>query len=243
VRAWLAKNISDSETANWVLTNTKNCPKCRRPIEKNQGCNHMTCSTPCYHQFCWICLGPCECGSYRARQNKVNAGQRRREQAKASLDRHLYHYERWAANHTSLQMVFKDMADLERSGLEKMAVKVHVPASDLRFLTQAYEQVADCRRVLRWAHAYGYFLDPERDATKRNLFDHLQKDANSSLERLHGCAEVERMELCAGDTADVTERYKSYKKKLQGLTQVTRHYFENLVKAFETNLAEVETAE
>jgi len=51
------------------------------------------------------------------------------------------------------------------------------------------------------------------------------------------------MELCAGDAADVAERYKSYKKKLESLTKVTRHYFENLVKAFETNLAEVETAE
>ena len=252
VRAWLAKNVSDSETANWVLTNTKLCPKCRRPIEKNQGCNNMTCSAPCYCRFCWICLQPLGrrhigCHGYRAQPGKVNAGgkdEQRREQAKASLDRYLYHYERWAANDTSLQKVFKDMADLEgNKGLEKMAKKVRVPASDLRFLTRAYEQVADGRRVLRWAHAYGYFLDPKRDAIKRNLFDQLQKDANSSLERLHGCAEGERMELCAGDAADVGERYKSYKEKLQSLTQVTRHYFENLVKAFETNLAEVETTE
>ncbi|CAD6255360.1 unnamed protein product [Miscanthus lutarioriparius] len=212
VRAWLAKNVSYSETANWVLTHTKHCPKYRRPIEKNQGCNNMTCRPPCNHRFCWICLqsygrSHIVCDGNRARPDKVNAGggkdERRREQAKASLDRYLYHYERWAANHTSLQKVFKDMADLERSGLRS------------GFLNKAYEQVADCRRVLRWAHAYGYFLDPKRDAIKRNLFDQLQKDANMSLERLHGCAEVERMELCAGDAADVAERYKSYKKSFR----------------------------
>lgn len=32
-------------------------PLLRRPIEKNQGCMHMTCSQ-CRHEFCWLCQGP-----------------------------------------------------------------------------------------------------------------------------------------------------------------------------------------
>jgi len=81
------------------------------------------------------------------------------------------------------------MAALERSELGKMAGTVRASATDLRFLTRAYEHIASCRRVLRWAYAYRYFLDLKRDAAKRGLFDHLQGDANRSLERLHGYAE------------------------------------------------------
>lgn len=77
-------NGTDEETelaANclWLITNSKNCPNCKSPIQKNEGCNHMKCSkvagifhiilfTPipsvcelcaclqCKHDFCWVCL-------------------------------------------------------------------------------------------------------------------------------------------------------------------------------------------
>ena len=52
---WNEKCRNESETANWILANTKSCPKCVSRIEKNQGCNHMTC-TQCRHHFCWQCM-------------------------------------------------------------------------------------------------------------------------------------------------------------------------------------------
>lgn len=35
----------------------KACPGCQRFIEKNQGCDHMTCQV-CLHEWCWQCLRP-----------------------------------------------------------------------------------------------------------------------------------------------------------------------------------------
>jgi len=42
----------------WVASNAKICPNaaCQSPIEKNGGCNHMTC-VKCKHEFCWSCMG------------------------------------------------------------------------------------------------------------------------------------------------------------------------------------------
>ncbi|KAG8050325.1 hypothetical protein GUJ93_ZPchr0009g571 [Zizania palustris] len=247
VRMWLAKNISDdSETASWLLVNTKPCPKCRRPIEKNYGCMHMTCGQPCFHEFCWLCLQPWDnhdyesCALYKLDEGTLDGEEDERRQAKTSLNRYLHHYERWVANHESLHVVLNDMEKLESSELKKMADELVVPVTELRFLREAYEQIADGRRVLRWAQAYGYYLHPGRDMTKRKLFDYLQKQANSSLERLHGCAERERIELFGFGAGDIEpETYWSYKEKVTRLTKVTRKYFENLVKAFQTDLAEV----
>ncbi|KAJ1301939.1 hypothetical protein OPQ81_000778 [Rhizoctonia solani] len=48
--------VADQEDANeaYMMEYTKRCPACRIPIEKDSGCEHMTCR--CGHQFCWDCL-------------------------------------------------------------------------------------------------------------------------------------------------------------------------------------------
>lgn len=56
IKKWLIKCADDSETANYITANTKDCPKCHICIEKNGGCNHMQC-WKCKHHFCWMCLG------------------------------------------------------------------------------------------------------------------------------------------------------------------------------------------
>ena len=38
-----------------LAPNVKRCPTCHAGIEKNAGCNHMTC-THCGQNFCWLCM-------------------------------------------------------------------------------------------------------------------------------------------------------------------------------------------
>eukprot|EP01125_Pyxidicula_operculata_P004123 TRINITY_DN1598_c1_g1_i2.p1 TRINITY_DN1598_c1_g1~~TRINITY_DN1598_c1_g1_i2.p1 ORF type:complete len:1007 (-),score=275.85 TRINITY_DN1598_c1_g1_i2:2-3022(-) len=48
---------SEEEAASvkWLLKYTQDCPKCTSPIQKNGGCNHMSCKK-CGYQYCWVCL-------------------------------------------------------------------------------------------------------------------------------------------------------------------------------------------
>ena len=48
----------DKALENWMHKNSKKrkrCPKCAAPIEKTDGCNHVTCSQ-CHSHICWVCL-------------------------------------------------------------------------------------------------------------------------------------------------------------------------------------------
>jgi hypothetical protein len=43
---------NDIPSENWIRKNTKQCPQCHRNIQKNRGCDHMTCKM-CEHRFYW----------------------------------------------------------------------------------------------------------------------------------------------------------------------------------------------
>ena len=47
-----SSNADELAMKMWVKANTKACPQCDVLIEKNDGCNHMTCVNPsCRYEF------------------------------------------------------------------------------------------------------------------------------------------------------------------------------------------------
>ncbi|XXG44949.1 hypothetical protein AAC387_Pa02g0169 [Persea americana] len=252
VAMWILKNSAESENMNWILANSKPCPKCKRPIEKNQGCMHITCTPPCKFEFCWLCLGAWSdhgertggfyaCNRYETakQEGAYDETERRREMAKNSLERYTHYYERWATNQSSRQKALADLHQMQNEQLEKLSDMQCQPESQLKFITDAWLQIVECRRVLKWTYAYGYYL-PEHEHAKRQFFEYLQGEAESGLERLHQCAEKElQVYLDVDGRAKGSKDFNEFRTKLAGLTSVTRNYFENLVRALENGLSDV----
>lgn len=249
VAKWMLKNSAESENMTWIIANSKPCPKCKRAIEKNMGCMHMTCTAPCRFEFCWLCLGDWSehndktggfysCNRYEAAKEDKEfvEEERKREQAKNYLEKYTHYYERWAGNQKSRDKAIADLREMQAVHLEKLGNNVKEPVSQLKFIIEAWQQIIECRRVLKWTYAYGYYL-PEREHGKRQLFEYLQGEAEAGLERLHQCAEKELNDFL--DEEEPKADFIAFRQKLAGLTGVTRTYFENLVRALENNLSDV----
>ncbi|KAL5707848.1 RBR-type E3 ubiquitin transferase [Ranunculus cassubicifolius] len=254
VKKWILKNSAESENTIWILANSKPCPKCNRSIEKNQGCMHMTCTPPCNFHFCWLCLGDWKkhgehtggfyaCNRYEKEKQEgvYDESEKRREMAKRMLEKYTHYYERWAANDKSREKAISELEKLQSLSIDKLRNKFGLLLSDLKFIIEAWLQIIECRRVLKWTYAYGYYL-PDNEEKKKEFFEYLQGQAESQLECLHKCAEKEFNVLVEDEDeeGEPSGDFNEFRKKLAGLTSVARNYFENLVQALEKGLADVD---
>lgn len=192
---WSEKCSNESETANWILAHTKKCVKCNARIEKNQGCNHMTCKI-CKYDFCWICMGPWadhgqgtggfyKCNKYEA--GVVDESATDADKAKVELDRYLHYYQRYIAHDRSLKHAsgYREEAERRMVELQESGKSAWI---DVQFLKQAVEQVIECRRVLKYTYVLGYFL---KDLTQeKRLFEHHQEMLEKHTETLHHYTEM-----------------------------------------------------
>jgi len=116
---WLVKASAESENVLWISANTKACPKCKKNIEKNHGCNHMQC-VQCKWDFCWVCLGEwkehgsatggyykCNLYENKKKDNSFSEEEAKRENAKNELQRYMWYYERYANHERSMKLAEK----------------------------------------------------------------------------------------------------------------------------------------
>ncbi|XP_057250803.1 probable E3 ubiquitin-protein ligase ARI8 [Beta vulgaris subsp. vulgaris] len=251
VAKWVAKNSSEAENTKWILAYSKPCPKCHRPIEKNHGCNHMTCALGCKYEFCWLCLedwmGHHESYSCNSFNNKPNSSEKKKDEqirkhAKKTLERYTHYYERWASNHKSRQKAIDDLIRVESIDLKIVSDRFKTPVTQLEFITTGWKQIIECRRVLKWSYTYGYYL-LEHEPVKKQFFEYSQGEAEHYLEKLHGCAEIEFSSLLDMEKPQDQLDFDEYHSKLVQLTKVTGKYFEHLVRALENGLSEVDVGE
>ncbi|PNW70486.1 hypothetical protein CHLRE_17g721950v5 [Chlamydomonas reinhardtii] len=198
---WDEKIHGDSETRNWFMANTKPCPKCSKPVEKNGGCNLVMCK--CGQAFCWLCgaatgtqhtwqkIEGHSCGRWKDELD------RKIDNAARSHKRYMHYFERY-----KLHMDSYSKEGVKRSDLLKRIgemVETGIEARDYTWLVRALDQLKVARGVLSNSYAFAYFFfggemykdDFSDEDNKRNqdLFEEHQQRLEGEVERLSGLVE------------------------------------------------------
>ena len=186
-----AERVSDDV---WVGENCKPCPKCKSPIFREDGCNHMTCYK-CEHEFCWMCLGRWlfhgsltggyfECNQFimkKLANRKLELAKcKAKKEAKKKHGRYFKHvYDRYKSHVQSLEY---ELTILEKAG-DKMSELRALASSepDVTFFEDAIRELLKCRYVLKASYALSYYLRTEGE---RNTFGNLLASMEKSTELL-----------------------------------------------------------
>ncbi|KGQ01304.1 hypothetical protein PAAG_11981 [Paracoccidioides lutzii Pb01] len=185
VKKWLKKCKDDSETANWISAHTKECPKCSSTIEKNGGCNHMTCRK-CKHEFCWMCMGLwSEHGTswYNCNRFEEKSGASARDaqaRSRQSLERYLHYYNRYA-NHEQSAKLDKDLYLKTEKKMMSLQSQSGLSWIEVQFLDTASQALQQCRQTLKWTYAFAFYL-ARNNLTE--IFEDNQKDLEMAVESL-----------------------------------------------------------
>lgn len=211
---WEDKCQNDSETANWMTANTKNCPMCSTRIQKDGGCMFVSCSK-CKHGFCWICMGTHHVWNC----NKAPEESEDKTKAQNDLERYLHYFKRFDNHAKSQEYSFKQVEKIEileaKMDANDACAAENSVWQDLTFLKDANRQLMKCHRVLKYTYAFAYFqfLDPSTKL-KKNLFEDHQGLLESLTEKLAQSSEKPLTEVNSVDVKNQTRVIGGYIEKL-----------------------------
>ncbi|AEE77356.1 unnamed protein product [Arabidopsis thaliana] len=197
-KLWKKKCEDESETVNWMTVNTKLCPKCSKPIQKRDGCNHMTCK--CGQHFCWLCgqatgrdhsyssIAGHSCGRYK--EEKV----RQLERAQRDLDRYTHYHYRYKAHIDSLKLEDKLKKSILKKAVLNSETKDQKVFKEYSWIIDAVNRLFRSRRILSYSYPFVFYMfgkelfkddmsDEERNI-KKNLFEDQQQQLEGNVERL-----------------------------------------------------------
>ncbi|GMM33221.1 E3 ubiquitin-protein ligase [Saccharomycopsis crataegensis] len=187
VERWVQKCSNDSETANWINLNTKQCTKCENPIEKNGGCNHMTCSK-CGFEFCWICSGPWKShGSQYYSCNRFDDAESvqardKNNNLKKNYKKYLHFFDRFQAHQVSINKdckVYEKISDKIKSLQKSQGISW----MEGQFLKNSISTLVKARSTLQWSYVFSYYLKDNK-TNSALIFEENQTSLSNAVEDL-----------------------------------------------------------
>lgn len=224
---WRQRNEDDTESVKLIQATSKPCHHCGMATERTQGCNHMTCRKEqggCGGEWCWMCRGDWKThgqhtgGFYSCNKYEASDAKKVDDDAttlKAESDRFLHYFNRYFSH------------DVLNKHAEKQKKEISIKMDQFReatsqnpdFLLEAVDLLIECRRILKYTYAYGFYLP---DGPTKNFFEWSQANAEGITERL-----TESLNAPVGQINP---------EDLKNFIRVTKKYISNLVKGIEDGL-------
>ena len=242
---WEHSNKIDADAENnlWLLLNTKQCPNCKKHIEKNQGCNHMTCRREaggCGYEFCWICLGkwaPHGTSWYnctRVKPEDIKKNDEQIQKAKLEMEKNQRFLEGFKEEENAIKFAIKldEQIDLYKKLLiEKKEQK----EADIVFLDEALKTVIECHQILKNTYVFGYYMD--KKAKSKSLYEHHQEMLRREADLLHEKIEMKYLFDILGINQNEKERFQKefndYKNNVVTLIKATNNFKQNILDDIE----------
>lgn len=239
VKKWIKKCQDDSETAHWIDANTHACPKCHTSIEKNGGCNHMTCRR-CHHEFCWICSGDWSnhrnnysCNKFRDSEEEETI---RKNKSRLTLERYLHFYKRYSIHENSMKGDLKTLQKIDqvtRLYMENRREKgeKNLSWNDIQFLPDAMRALQNGRKTLKWTYCFAFYLAKTNFS---QIFETNQDFLNKAVEDLSEIFE----QIIDKKNVNKVDTILKNKLRIRNLSELVSSRQRTLIKSAEDNLKE-----
>jgi len=181
--------LSSSELA--VRKLSKPCPGCKAPIEKNDGCNHMTCK--CGVHWCWLCAqkieGYADLERHVCNRYNPSVGEFKPE------ERNAFYLLRYEACRDSEEFAKKHLESLTKDFKSEDAV-YDVDKEDYDILVNAAECLISSRHFLKYTYVVAWAFPA--DDQRKDLFEKHQAILAVFTEKLSSLVET-KLESLGGE--------------------------------------------
>lgn len=175
----------ENRSVEWILSHTQDCPKCRVNIQKNGGCNHMSCWS-CNHNYCWVCLSDWSPSHYSCKALKKRDANTGAEELVFKADSNLGFRSIWHINahNKTMDLNLKNRLIREIGALiktQRIAANVTVCEAILR----AIEYLFLCRHIILTTSIVGMFMIQHRVGGSNQLKPELRR-LSADISFMHG---------------------------------------------------------
>ncbi|XP_058795446.1 E3 ubiquitin-protein ligase arih1l-like [Phymastichus coffea] len=220
---WEKIDKVEAATTVWLITHTKDCPGCHSNIEKNGGCNHMTCMK-CDTSFCWLCLTIWDnhnfnhgCNRYSEvynhTENKLQTDHQRYIFYSYRYNNHLASLNAESEIYININYKMQDMKEHNMTWVE------------VQFLKKAIDTLLICRQTLMYTYVLLFYL---KKNNQTDIFEANQQDLEHATEVLSGYLERDIVDENLADVKQrVMDKYVYCEGRRQILIKHIREGFEN----------------